>query len=434
MPKKSAGEFPRIVTHDKIKTLTAKIYRAENDGKYEYTLVYYNQDGERKRTVSRDLGALEARAGEVLDDLAGGKPVDASEALSAHQREEAANLRAIFAEANIAPLTGARHFVEGVKILGGVDLVIEACRAYAEHHTAKRGTVQEVVNEMIAAKRDRNRSAVHIKRLEQQLNAFAGSCVNVQIANAKRAVIQAFLDGLKNAKGESLGARSYNNYRASILQLFNFAKARGYVGNGWNEFASIDKEATPGGEVEVFTPDELETLLKNVDAEVALVVALGAWAGLRTAEALRLTWEDINTGIGSITVKGTFTDGNGKVSRVAKTGRRRIVPMLPVLRAYLEPARKSEGKIWRHSEPLLFKRLCRACSANKTGIEWKHNGLRHSFASYRLATTQNANQVALEMGNSAGEIFKSYNQLVTPAAAAKWFAIQPLALVESEAA
>src|SRR6516165_1957973 len=112
MPKKSAGEFPRIVTHDKIKTLTAKIYRAENDGKYEYTLVYYNQDGERKRTVSRDLGALEARAGEVLDDLAGGKPVDASEALSAHQREEAANLRAIFAEANIAPLTGARHFVE----------------------------------------------------------------------------------------------------------------------------------------------------------------------------------------------------------------------------------------------------------------------------------------------------------------------------------
>ena len=33
-------------------------------------------------------------------------------------------------------------------------------------------------------------------------------------------------------------------------------------------------------------------------------------------------------------------------------------------------------------------------------VEWKKNGLRHSFISYRVAEIQNVNQVALECGNS----------------------------------
>ena len=57
---------------------------------------------------------------------------------------------------------------------------------------------------------------------------------------------------------------------------------------------------------------------------------------------------------------------------------------------------------------------------------WKHNGLRHSFCSYRLASIQNAAQVALEAGNSPTVIFKSYRQLVTPVAAKAWFSIVPM--------
>jgi len=49
------------------------------------------------------------------------------------------------------------------------------------------------------------------------------------------------------------------------------------------------------------------------------------------------------------------------------------------------------------------------------------NGLRHSFASYRLASVQSTDQVALEMGNSPKEIFRSYRELVSPEAATAWF-------------
>jgi hypothetical protein len=57
---------------------------------------------------------------------------------------------------------------------------------------------------------------------------------------------------------------------------------------------------------------------------------------------------------------------------------------------------------------------------------WKHNALRHSFCSYRLAAIKNAAQVALEAGNSPQMIFKHYRQLVTEAEANQWFAIRPI--------
>ena len=60
-------------------------------------------------------------------------------------------------------------------------------------------------------------------------------------------------------------------------------------------------------------------------------------------------------------------------------------------------------------------------------FEWKRNGLRHSFISYRVAETQNVAQVALEAGNSPQMIFKHYRELVTPKAAAGWFGIRPSA-------
>jgi hypothetical protein len=56
---------------------------------------------------------------------------------------------------------------------------------------------------------------------------------------------------------------------------------------------------------------------------------------------------------------------------------------------------------------------------------WKHNALRHSFISYRVAQTQNVAQVALEAGNSPQMIFRHYRELVRPADAKTWFSLAP---------
>jgi hypothetical protein len=65
--------------------------------------------------------------------------------------------------------------------------------------------------------------------------------------------------------------------------------------------------------------------------------------------------------------------------------------------------------------------------SRRLGIEWPHNVLRHSFISYRIAKIKNANEVALEAGNSPDIIFRHYRELATEAQADAWFAIVPKA-------
>jgi hypothetical protein len=66
------------------------------------------------------------------------------------------------------------------------------------------------------------------------------------------------------------------------------------------------------------------------------------------------------------------------------------------------------------------------------GVEWKRNGLRHSFISYRLAKTNDENLVAVEAGNSPIMIQHHYRQIkdhtgrvITSERAAAWFSIEP---------
>jgi integrase len=138
-------------------------------------------------------------------------------------------------------------------------------------------------------------------------------------------------------------------------------------------------------------------------------LAIGAFAGLRTAELHRLDWSEIDLDRGFITVAASK----------AKTRRRRLVPISKNLKLWLKPLRKKSGPVCVH--------VC-AQHAAKTkceGFAWAKNGLRHSFISYRLAILHDTARVALEAGNSPQVIFSSYRELVTPKAAKAWFGIRP---------
>ena len=67
----------------------------------------------------------------------------------------------------------------------------------------------------------------------------------------------------------------------------------------------------------------------------------------------------------------------------------------------------------------------RALSAamENNSVESVNNGLRHPYASYRLASVKSAEQVTLEMGNSPRKLFSNYRELTTEAEAARWFSV-----------
>ena len=63
----------------------------------------------------------------------------------------------------------------------------------------------------------------------------------------------------------------------------------------------------------------------------------------------------------------------------------------------------------------------------KSLIKKVHNGLRHSFISYRMAVLKNAAEVSLEAGNSPKMIFEHYLELRTEAEGKEWFSVMPTA-------
>jgi integrase len=93
-------------------------------------------------------------------------------------------------------------------------------------------------------------------------------------------------------------------------------------------------------DIEIFTPAELTQLFQTAQEKPELIpfVAVAAFAGLRHAEITRLEWPEIRLEDGFIEVK----------ARKAKTASRRLVPITPNLRAWLEKYHKVSGPIVQH--------------------------------------------------------------------------------------
>lgn len=275
---------------------------------------------------------------------------------------------------------------------------------HARHKTLTRKPVAEVVAELLAVKESRGKSDRYLADLRFRLGRFADAfrkdCCDVTTAE-----VQAWLDSL------GLSNQSYKNFRTVAHQLFAFAVARGYASD--NPVAGTEKVEAENRSVAIYTPSELRKLLAAAGLDLLPCVAIGAFAGLRSAELARLEWSDIRLDERHIVI------GADK----AKTASRRIVPICDALAAWLAPYAAHTGKVWSGTVDAFYR--AQQATGEAAGIKWKQNALRHSCASYRFAQTADAGRVAGELGNSAAVIHRHYRELVKPADAEKWFAIRP---------
>jgi hypothetical protein len=102
------------------------------------------------------------------------------------------------------------------------------------------------------------------------------------------------------------------------------------------------------------------------------------------------------------------------------------------LRKWLEMAPSKDGRIIEiQNVAKQIKQLVdkindvEKASQSTPRFAWKHNGLRHSYISYRLAELKDAAQVAYEAGNSPQVVFKNYRKVVTERESKQWFSINP---------
>jgi integrase len=147
-------------------------------------------------------------------------------------------------------------------------------------------------------------------------------------------------------------------------------------------------------------------------ADVAPMLAIGAFAGLREAEIKRLDWSEVDQRRGHIEVK----------SSKAKSARRRIVEIQPNLAAWLRPYAGMTGAVVPVNARNKLDLVRRAARLTR----WPKNGLRHSFASYRLAATHDAPRVASELGHTSPQmLYSTYRELVLPEEAERYWKLVP---------
>lgn len=299
----------------------------------------------------------------------------------------------------------ASEYVEARRILGDRS-IIQAARFYAKKNpdAIPRKMMEEVVREFLADKAAKGKSDRYLADLKYRCERFATS-LSCPIGDVTTARIETFLMELK------LSSQSYENFRRAIGTLYAFAKRRGYIPRDHGEFEQVEKVRAENGEVEVFSPLEVQKLLTHADREFLPCIAIGAFAGLRSSEVERLSWQDVKLTEKVIVVQ------KGKT----KTGSRRLAPIPDNLVTWLTPLAKPSGPVWPFGHDSFYK--AQQDSSEASGVDWKQNALRHSFISYRLAVLRNEQQVAFESGNSPAMVHKHYKQLVTQAEAEKWFAV-----------
>ena len=142
------------------------------------------------------------------------------------------------------------------------------------------------------------------------------------------------------------------------------------------------------------------------------MLAIGAFAGLREAEIKRLDWSEVDQRRGHVEVK----------SSKAKSARRRLIEIQPNLREWLRPY---VGMIAAVVPANARKKLDLVRKAAKLA-RWPNNGLRHSFASYRLAATHDAPRVSSELGHASPQmLYSTYRELVLPEEAERFWKLVP---------
>jgi integrase len=377
-----------------------KLYRSVNRGKEMYQLAFY-QAGRRVQKNFADKSEAKRVAKHILGELT--NDAEAVEAMATPELESLVAARRVLAPSYALHVAVEEH-AQAIGKLGKTPLR-EAVEFFLRHHRADipRLPLSEIAEQFVQSREQAGLSTEYISHCREYtrklVEAFPGSC----LSDLTTPALDKWLGGLK------LGAVSKNDIRRVLGTCGNWAEKQGHLLKGASPFPGMVRYKETKSGVPIFTPEQIASLLKKADATLRPYIAIGAFAGLRTAELQRLDWSEIDLDRGFITVAASK----------AKTRRRRLVPISDNLKSWLKPLRKASGPVCLHAcSQHVAANLC-------DGFAWAKNGLRHSYISYRLAILHDTARVALEAGNSPQVIFSSYRELVTPEAAKAWFNVKP---------
>ena len=315
---------------------------------------------------------------------------------------------------------------EGLKLPEAVD------RGIASWQRERTGrTFAAVLDQVIAAKESSGVTGRHLRDVKQKAGRFGQVVGERPIASIERGEIREWLNGLRvvikgeigqpDRDGGALSAESRNCYRRVLGLVFSFALREGYISG--NPIAAVDAAKTALKPVGIFTPNEARSLLhaarahcfdeEGHPAELSSIlpaVAIGFFGGLRPEETHPLFWSQVD-----------FENKQIDITKGKRAARPRYAPITDTLLAWLEPYRRSEGRVC----PVSLWRTLRKVRRKAGLMQWPKDVLRHSFASYTLPISPDVHALAAAMGNSVQVIHNHYRRPVRAETARAFWAILP---------
>ena len=397
MKTKASLTFPLEI---KKGSTRVKIYRTVDRGRDRFTLGYH----EGARRVLRqfaDFAEAKKEAGIVAEKLNAGQ----GSALELTGKDRDAYLYALdkLKTLKMGLVPAIDEYIEAKK--WDVPLAT-AARAYHDSHadTIVTKTVQEVIDELLATKCTDGASNAYMSDLHVKLNRFSRD-FKTNISEVTTKDIDTWLRGLK------LSGRSRNHFRSTIVLLFNFGKANGYLDRDRTHAAEhtsvVRKKLRP---IEIYTPEDFAKLLAAADDSTLPRLVFGGFCGLRPTEAKLIQWQDVIWESKSIRISAD----------IAKTRTRRLAPLTDAAASWLLKWKTAKGPAITGEINDRMGALCEKC-----GVKWKKNALRHSFITYRLAIVKDFTRVAFEAGNSPQIIRSNYDAVAQEGEARLWFSIKP---------
>jgi integrase len=380
------------------------VYRRVKGDTYRVFEVTDFTSGRRQLRSFSDEGEALEEAKRLVALMAQGE----SQAAALRSPERAAYGRAISLLSGTGATleTACALFAESVKLLGSPALLVEAARLYTATHsriTARR--VAEAVDQHIENKTRQGASRRYLDDLRHRLGRLAET-FQCDVGDVTTPLLQTWLDDFRASP------QTIRNYRTVLSGFFEFARARGWCAQNPAEGLVVPRVKSDL-EPAIFTPDDLRKLLEAAEPDFVPCLVLGGLCGLRSAEVERIHWEDVDLENREVIIRrGT-----------AKTRSRRIVPLCDAAVAWLSPYQGCSGPVWPRDHEQFYE--AQRTTAEQAGITWKANGLRHGYASHRLAQTGDAVRVAHELGNSATVVHSFYKSLVSQAQGRAWFDVLP---------
>lgn len=252
--------------------------------------------------------------------------------------------------------------------------------------------------------------------LEKRIKPYFKDKKVDQITKAEILQFRASLGKVCREDGKPL-SNDYINRHIKLIQMILSEAADRFQFNSLERLKPAKVKKT---DVDPFTMDEINLILKNADPSYRDLLTVAFFTGLRTGEILGLKWRYIDFDKNMILVRETIVNGKEEYTKTDGS-QREIAISAPVKFALLRQKQRTGNQIYvftnSSGKPLcrhnLLKRKWHPLLEKLELRKRRQYQTRHTAATLWLAAGENPEWIARQMGHTTTEmLFRVYSRFI----------------------